>query len=79
MCLPSTSDCSSCLSLQVETVFHPKAENASYSFSPASDARFQTMRYEGKLPGMETPFLVFGPCVTMGRGVGSRGGRRAEV
>lgn len=37
------------------------------------------MRYEGKLPGMEIPFLVFGPCVTMGRGVGSQGGRRAEV
>lgn len=36
------------------------------------------MRSEGKFPGMEIPFLIFGPRVTMGRGVGSRGERQAE-
>lgn len=57
----------------------PKAENARYSFSPASDAQFQTMRSEGKLAGMEIPFPVFRPSVMMGRGIRSRGEPQAEV
>lgn len=37
------------------------------------------MRSEGKLAGMEIPFLVFGPSAMMGRGIGSQGERQAEA